>query len=399
MSESLNPLLFQLSSGGVSEEELLELFGVALTEKFDEENPVKSVNLFSPSSGLIWVKGIAVAQRLVDLMEIDLNENLAAQIDFPKNHATSLVEIQPSPGIKRRPSPWSKIDIDGLEKAVKNVSTSENPVTFSVSNKQRVVVKFRDASDVVAKSNMIVEALNEDKSAGVSSRPVLVKENVIMRACYHGPQRFCELEKQILETTGQTVKDLVIGRFSHYKDKPVILSVQCPSSYSVDTRGKDKKNKNRETENEKNAYDFAQVLDSDSPAPEEEEEDIENEDVIAGESTRADKVTKGVIGKENSECEEEEEEEEGDNRADPSGLLSTTSETILSISPSAATSESPQQKAALTEVVSEVAGRIKEAEAEVEADVEADVEAEAPANDSTPTEPMPPDDGAVVAPL
>lgn len=224
MSDSHILLLAQLSKPIGSWQELLKSLSVALVGRFDGEGtPVKSVLLSSPTSGLVWVRGISIAEALA-AKDAELENSISVHFEFPRAQPSNLVEICPKK--KQQPLDFSKFDevFDGIKLAL-------NDGVRILKGNHRIVVKFADAELATRACALFCDAFSHfPETQTYIVRTVLIKEHVILRGFYVGSCSFRETESVHSDRKGQTITEYVHSKLNHYKDRPVLLSVQCPES-------------------------------------------------------------------------------------------------------------------------------------------------------------------------
>lgn len=90
----------------------------------------------------------------------------------------------------------------------------------------RIVVKFADPAEAVKQCPSFLEPMKEDGSHTITTRTILIKEHVVMRAFYvGGSQTFSQFERGHKEKNGEEMTDFLHSKFSHFKDRPVVLSM------------------------------------------------------------------------------------------------------------------------------------------------------------------------------
>jgi hypothetical protein len=227
MSDSYILLLAHFSKPLDPAEDLLKVFCAALAGKIDGDDcPVRSALLLSAQSGIVWARGIGVSEYLVANV-VELKDSITVSFEFPRSQPSYLVEISPK---KRN----AVIDLKKFEQVFEELKPNFKSAECMLLSGIRIVVRFSSPEEAVAECNTFVEPMNEDGAPTVSCRTILIKEHVVMRAFYAGGTlSFNELTRAHLRSSGQTVSEFLNAKFSHFKDRPVVLSIQCPPSSTV----------------------------------------------------------------------------------------------------------------------------------------------------------------------
>lgn len=233
MSDSYILLIAQLSKPVSPDLDLLQLFSSTLSGKFDgEEIPIRSVLLLSPQSGIVWARGISVSEHLVK-DSFDLGDSLSVRFEFPRSQPSFLVEIVPK---KKNVA----IDTKKFKTVFDTLQGSFNGAVCMLVSDFRVVVKFANPEEAVKQCASFIEPMKEDGVQTITSRTILIKEHVVMRAFYvGGSQTFSQFERAHKASHDQSATDFLNSKFNHFKDRPVVLSMHSlpPSSEKVDFGG------------------------------------------------------------------------------------------------------------------------------------------------------------------
>lgn len=219
MSDSYILLLAQLSKPVRPDQDLLQIFCATLSGKFDgEDTPVRSVLLLSPQSGIVWARGISVSEYLVS-KSFELGDSLSVSFEFPRSQPSYLVEIVP----KRKNT---ALDLKKFDRVFNDLKGTFRGGVCMLLSDYRIVVKFADPDEAVKQCPAFIEPMKEDGVQTITSRTILIKEHVVMRAFYvGGAQTFNEFERSHKEQSGEEMTDFLHSKFSHFKDRPVILSM------------------------------------------------------------------------------------------------------------------------------------------------------------------------------
>jgi hypothetical protein len=221
MSDSYILLLAQLSKPIDLGVNLMQTFSSTLSGKFEgEENPIRSVLLLSPQSGIVWARGLSVSEFLVS-KSFDLGDSLSVDFEFPRSQPSFLVEIVP----KKKNSPLNlkkfRLVFDSLKEFFKGA-------VCMLLSEFRIVVRFADPEEAVKQCASFIDPMKEDGVQTVTSRTILIKEHVVMRAFYvGGSQSFSQFEHSYKQLQNQSTTDFLHSKFSHFKDRPVVLSMQA----------------------------------------------------------------------------------------------------------------------------------------------------------------------------
>lgn len=221
MSDSYILLLAQLSKPVDLGLDLMQTFSSTLSGKFEgEENPIRSVLLLSPQSGIVWARGLSVSEFLVS-KPFDLGDSLSVEFEFPRSQPSFLVEIVP----KKKNSP---LDLKKFQSVFDSLKGSYNGAVVVLLSEFRVVVKFADPEEAVKQCASFIDPMKEDGVQTITSRTILIKEHVVMRAFYvGGSQAFSEFERSHKQLHNQSTTDFLNSKFSHFKDRPVVLTMQA----------------------------------------------------------------------------------------------------------------------------------------------------------------------------
>ena len=221
MSDSYILLIAQLSKPVDPSLDLLQLLSSTLPSKLEnEENPIRSVLLLSPQSGIVWARGLSVSEILVS-RTFDLGNSLSVDFEFPRSQPSYLVEIVPK---KKN----TALDIKKFQSVFDSLQSSFRGAVVMLLSECRIVVKFADPDEAVAQCASFVEPMKEDGVQTITSRTILIKEHVVMRAFYvGGSQTFAEFERAHKAAHNQSSTDFLNSKFSHFKDRPTVLSMQA----------------------------------------------------------------------------------------------------------------------------------------------------------------------------
>lgn len=179
-----------------------------------------SVLLLSPQSGIVWARGLSVSEFLVS-KPFDLGDSLLVEFEFPRSQPSFLVEIVP----KKKNSP---LDLKKFQSVFDSLKGSYNGAVVVLLSEFRVVVKFADPEEAVKQCASFIEPMKEDGVQTITSRTILIKEHVVMRAFYvGGSQAFSEFERSHKQLHNQSTTDFLNSKFSHFKDRPVVLTMQA----------------------------------------------------------------------------------------------------------------------------------------------------------------------------
>ena len=220
MSDSYILLLAQLSKPIKDGQDLLQIFSNALSGKFEgEDTPVRSVLLLSPQSGIVWARGITVSEYLVS-KKFDLGDSLTAEFEFPRSQPSFLVEIAP----KRKNA---SIDLKKFERVFGELKPTMKGAVCMLLSDYRIVVKFANPDEAVKQCSAFIDPMKDDGTQTITSRTILIKEHVVMRSFYVGGSKsFDELERSHSESRGESLTDFLHSKFSHFKDRPVVMAMR-----------------------------------------------------------------------------------------------------------------------------------------------------------------------------
>ena len=227
MSDSYILLLAQLSRPADAEFDLLQTLCIQLAGKIEGEHcPVRCVLMISSQTGILWVKGISSSEYMVSKgVEFD---GMSIKFEFPRNQPSFLVEIAP----KKKGIVLNLKKFDEVFESLKD--SFDGAECLQVSD-HRIVVKFANPEEAVKHCDSFIEPMNEDNTVMVTSRVLLIKEHVVMRVNYvNGDQPFYRVSADQMEKSGQTMASFLYSKFSHFKDRPVILSINSlPPEYAI----------------------------------------------------------------------------------------------------------------------------------------------------------------------
>ena len=223
MSNSLIILNAKLSKP-VSSSTLLGDLNASISEYFEEEElPVKAVILVSARLAVVWFKGIAIAEALVN-RTLPLGNNTTADLEFPRSQSSNLLEVS----LKKQQSSLEKVGRELLNDAKRVVGSGE----IVMKENQRFVFRFDDQESAAQAKEVIENSLSKHCKdfKNVTVRNVLIKEHVVFKGHYVGPIPFSEVEHRQRTAKGRELVTYLQYRLTLMKDleAPAILAVQCP---------------------------------------------------------------------------------------------------------------------------------------------------------------------------
>jgi len=207
-----------------STQELYVLFNQHIKQQFQQyENLLRVIYLPTPLTGIVWVKGIAVAEYLVN-HNINLSESNIGHFEFPRSQLSDIIEI-----ISKKKQKF--MDTMKVEMIIEFCQSRYDDSKILLKNDNKCILKFNSLYEATQANHSIHEYIDNNESMRdlFMVRSVHIKEHVIYKANYVSFQSFQTTAYNHYERKQQSILDFIHYKLNKFTDKPVILDIFCPS--------------------------------------------------------------------------------------------------------------------------------------------------------------------------
>ena len=232
MDDSIIPLLANISVPCSDEKRLFDSLKNALSWNFnsdDGSNPLKALQLISPKQAVAWIKGISVADSLVNSDGFGISGPLSAVFQYPGAALSSLVEVS----LKTKGQ--SIVDsnkMDGIVDILKKKFRGD--VNFFRSY-LRFVCHFTSSAFAELGLRLIQQIVADQEKENSSNfiiRQLMIKDHKIFECSYQGSTNFSTICGDLL-LRKRSVFEVICEKLDFLTEKPLILSVHSTSQEST----------------------------------------------------------------------------------------------------------------------------------------------------------------------
>ena len=213
-----------------STQELYILFNQHIKQQFQQhENLLRVIYLPTPLTGIAWVKGIAVAEYLVN-HNIELPHSNIGHFEFPRSQLSDIIEV-----ISKKKQ--KLMDMMKLEMIIEFYQSKYDDSKILLKNDNKCIIKFHSSYRATEANHCIHEYIDSNESMRdlFMVRSVHIKEHVIYKAYYVSFQSFQTTAQNHYERKQQSILEFIHYKMNKFTDKPVILDIFCPSDDNNNT--------------------------------------------------------------------------------------------------------------------------------------------------------------------
>jgi len=210
-----------------STQELYTLFNQHIKQQFQQhENSLRVIYLPTPLTGIAWVKGIAIAEYLVN-HNICLRDSNIGHFEFPRSQLSDIIEV-----ISKKKQ--KLMDMMKVEMIIEFYQSRYDDSKILLKNDNKCIIKFHSSYRAAEANHCIHEYIDSNESLRdlFMVRSVHIKEHVIYKANYVSFQSFQTTAQNHYERKQQSILDFIHYKMNKFSDKPVILDIFCPSDDS-----------------------------------------------------------------------------------------------------------------------------------------------------------------------
>jgi len=210
-----------------STQELYTLFNQHIKQQFQQhENSLRVIYLPTPLTGIAWVKGIAIAEYLVN-HNICLRDSNIGHFEFPRSQLSDVIEV-----ISKKKQ--KLMDMMKVEMIIEFYQSRYDDSKILLKNDNKCIIKFHSSYRAAEANHCIHEYIDSNESLRdlFMVRSVHIKEHVIYKANYVSFQSFQTTAQNHYERKQQSILDFIHYKMNKFSDKPVILDIFCPSDDS-----------------------------------------------------------------------------------------------------------------------------------------------------------------------
>lgn len=210
-----------------STQELYALFNQHIKQQFQQhENSLRVIYLPTPLTGIAWVKGIAIAEYLVN-HNICLRDSNIGHFEFPRSQLSDVIEV-----ISKKKQ--KLMDMMKVEMIIEFYQSRYDDSKILLKNDNKCIIKFHSSYRAAEANHCIHEYIDSNESMRdlFMVRSVHIKEHVIYKANYVSFQSFQTTAQNHYERKQQSILEFIQYKMNKFSDKPVILDIFCPSDDS-----------------------------------------------------------------------------------------------------------------------------------------------------------------------
>jgi len=210
-----------------STQELYTLFNQHIKQQFQQhENSLRVIYQPTPLTGIAWVKGIAIAEYLVN-HNICLRDSNIGHFEFPRSQLSDVIEV-----ISKKKQ--KLMDMMKVEMIIEFYQSRYDDSKILLKNDNKCIIKFHSSYRAAEANHCIHEYIDSNESLRdlFMVRSVHIKEHVIYKANYVSFQSFQTTAQNHYERKQQSILDFIHYKMNKFSDKPVILDIFCPSDDS-----------------------------------------------------------------------------------------------------------------------------------------------------------------------